>query len=71
MSIIDDEHKVDRVLESTNLNEYELINLPIEQPGDSLHELSIRASEWLPLWIQEVRRGWHLVKGVHRTVFGS
>ena len=41
------------LLESTNLDEYEL-------------HTSIRASEWLPSWIREVRRGWHPVKGVQR-----
>ena len=38
MSIIDDDHEVDRILESMNLDEYKLINLPMEQPGDSSHE---------------------------------
>ena len=28
MSIIDYDHKFDRILESTNLNKYELIDLP-------------------------------------------
>ena len=41
------------LLESTNLDEYEL-------------HTGIRASEWLPSWIWEVRRGWHPVKGVQR-----
>ena len=35
--VIDDEHKVNRVLENTNLNEYEPIDLPMEQLGDSSH----------------------------------
>ena len=35
MSIIDDDHKLDRIIESTNLDEYEFIDLPMEQPGDS------------------------------------
>ena len=35
MLIIDNDHKLDRILESANLNKYELIDLPKEQPGDS------------------------------------
>ena len=60
MSIIDNNHKLDRMLESTNLaeylvllasetNEYELIEFPKYQPGDLLHEYTgvriIRVSE--------------------------
>ena len=60
MSIID--HKLDMSLENMNLDTYELINLPVKQPGDSSHEHT--ALEWFPLWIQEVRQGWHPVKGV-------
>ena len=43
VSIIDDEHELTKILESTNLDEYDLIDL-----------LMKRASEWLPLWIQQV-----------------
>ena len=39
MSIIDDDQELDRILESTNLDEYEPLNLPMEQPNDLLHEL--------------------------------
>ena len=38
MLIIDDDHKLERILENTSLVEYELIDLPTEQHGDSLHE---------------------------------
>ena len=38
MSIIDDNHKLDRILESTNLDKYELINLTMEEPGDLLNK---------------------------------
>ena len=38
MSIIDDEHELNRILESTNLDGYELIHLPMEQIGDWWHE---------------------------------
>ena len=39
MLIMDDDRKLDRILDSTNLDEYELIDFPIEQqPGDSSHE---------------------------------
>ena len=38
MSIIDDDHRLARILESTNTNKYELIYLPIKQPNDSSHE---------------------------------
>ena len=38
MSIIDDNRELDGILESRNLNEYELINLPMEQPDDLLHK---------------------------------
>ena len=38
VSITGHKHKLDRILESTNLDKYELIDLPMEQPGDSSHE---------------------------------
>ena len=39
MLIMDNHHKLDRILRSTNLDEYELIDLPMEQQsGDSSHE---------------------------------
>ena len=40
MSIIDDNHELDRILERMNLEEYELLNLPMEQPNDLLHKLT-------------------------------
>ena len=43
-----DEHELDRILESVNLDEYELIDFPMEQLGDSSHE-HIRAPEWRSL----------------------
>ena len=52
MSIIDDDHDLDRILESMSLVEYELIDLPTEQHDDSSHEF-LWASEWLPPWIQK------------------
>lgn len=33
MSLIDDDHELGRILEKTNLDEYELIDLPLEQHG--------------------------------------
>ena len=43
MSIIDDGHELERILESMNLDEYELINSPMEQqqPGDLSHEHAV------------------------------
>ena len=38
MSIIDDDHVLDRILESMNLDKYELIGLTIEQLEDSSHK---------------------------------
>ena len=38
MLMIDDDHELDRILESTNLNKYELINLLMEQPEGLSHE---------------------------------
>ena len=38
MLIIDDDYEFDTTLESTNLDEYELIDLPMEQPDGSPHE---------------------------------
>ena len=38
MSIIDDEHELSKILESTNLDEYELIDLPMKQSGDLSHK---------------------------------
>ena len=42
MSIIDDDHELDGILEgilkSINLDEYELIDFSVEHPGDSSHE---------------------------------
>ena len=38
MSIIDDEHELNKILESTSLDEYELINLPMKQSGDLSHK---------------------------------
>ena len=40
MSIINNEHKLHWILKSTNLDKYELMDLPIEQPGDSSQEHS-------------------------------
>ena len=38
MSIINDIIKIHRILENTNLDEYELIDFPLEQLGDSSQE---------------------------------
>ena len=38
VSIIDDEHKLNKILESTNLDDYELIGLPMKQSGDLSHK---------------------------------
>ena len=44
MLIIDDKQELDRILESVNLDEYVLIDLPLKQPGDLSHG-HVRASE--------------------------
>ena len=36
--MIDDDHELDRILESTNLDKRELIDLPMEQPKDLSHK---------------------------------
>ena len=36
--IIDVKHELNKILESTNLHEYELIDLPIQQSGDLSHK---------------------------------
>ena len=36
--IVDNDHALDRILESRNLDKYELIDLWMEQPGDSSYE---------------------------------
>ena len=41
VSTIDDEHKLNKILGSTNLYDYEFIDLPMKQSGD----LSPRAPE--------------------------
>ena len=38
MSMIDDDNELNRILEDTILDEYEIIDLPLEQLGDSLQE---------------------------------
>ena len=38
MFMIDDDNELDRILKDTNLDEYELIDLPLEQLGDSSQE---------------------------------
>ena len=38
MLMTDDDHELDRILESTNLDKYELINLPMEQLEGLSHE---------------------------------
>ena len=35
MTIIDDDQELDRILKNTNLDEYEIIDVPIEQHSDS------------------------------------
>ena len=41
MSIINDDLELGRVLENTNLDEYELTDMPMEQPDESLHKLTV------------------------------
>ena len=38
LSVLNDYHELDRILESTNLDEYEFIDLPMEQHDDLLQE---------------------------------
>ena len=38
VSIIDDEHELNKISESTNLDKYELIDLPMKQSGDLSHK---------------------------------
>ena len=40
MSVIDDDHKLDRILERTNIDKYKLIDLPMKQLDDSSHTLT-------------------------------
>ena len=58
MSIIDDKHKLDRILESMNLDEYELMDLLMEQPGDSSHEHT-GVGMALTLDTGSIRRDWY------------
>ena len=44
-----DDHELDRILESTNLDEYKFIDLPEEQHDDLSQGTQVL--EWLPLWI--------------------
>ena len=41
MSITDDDHELDRIVESKNLDDYELVDLPMEQPDDTSHENTV------------------------------
>ena len=55
MSITDDNHKLDRILESTDLDKYELINLPTEQFGDLMHEhMGIRMARTLDIHVRSM-----------------
>lgn len=50
MSSIDDDHELEWILESTNINEYELIDLPMEEPDDLSHEhMGVRMAPTLDL----------------------
>ena len=40
MSIIDGNLELDRILESTNLDEYELTDMPMKQPDALPHQLT-------------------------------
>ena len=71
MSIIDDDHELDRILENTYFDEYELIDLPMEQLEGSAQENSGVGTAptygqygAAPRYCRTVRRGWHPVKGV-------
>ena len=68
MLIIDNDHDLDRILESVNLDEYELISLAKEQ---LTRHMSIWATEWLPLWIREVHQGYTVLREFNGTAFGS
>ena len=64
MSIIDDDSELDtcRILETTNFDDYELIDIPMKS-DKSLHELTgvrMAAASDTP----SIHRGWHPVKGV-------
>ena len=42
MSMIDDDNELNRILEDTILDEYEIIDFPLEQLGDSSQEIRRR-----------------------------
>ena len=36
--ITDHDHELDRIIQNMNIDEYELVDLPMQQRGDSLYE---------------------------------
>ena len=67
MSIIDGEHKFNKNLESPYLDEYELIDLPMEQSGGLSHKHA-GVGKALDVHVR-IRRGWHHLKKVPRNCF--
>ena len=65
MSIIDHDYELDKIIESTNFDEYELIDLPMKQPGDSSYEhTGVRMA---PTLDTQRTSGLHPVNGVQRN----
>ena len=55
MSVIDNDREFDRNLETTNLDEYEVIDLPREQLNDLSHEhMGIRMATTLDVGIMSL-----------------
>ena len=65
MSIIDHDHEFDKILESTNLDEYEPIDLPMKQPGDLSHEQT--GIKMVPTLDTESTSGLHPVNRVKQN----
>ena len=63
VSIIHDEHELNKIIESTNLDEYELIDLPMKQSGDLSHKhTGVGLVSTL-----DVRRSWHHLNEAQRN----
>ena len=67
VSIIDDDHELNKILESTNSDEYELIDLPMKQSGGLSHKhAGVGMASTLDV---HVRWGWHHLREVQRYCF--
>ena len=69
--MIIDNRKLDRILECTNLDKYELIDLPMEQHDDSDDSSQEHTDVGMaPTWILKGHRGSHLVNEVYYMSYG-